>query len=158
MNILEILKLGSIGLFFLLALLTYRLLANEQKKAEPHKNMITAIYVFMVLCLLFGMAGLFVEPKNNPLLSTSSTCDNTAIEREIALLGEEHRQRSSALNQKYDAAYQESTPGLHIDSYIEGYKEQMRTIAELIAAENESFLQKTKALEVLKCEEVSHNN
>lgn len=65
MNVLEILKLGSIGLFFLFSYLTFRLLSAEQKKEHPHPNMIKAIYVFMVLCVVFGAAGIFVDPRQH---------------------------------------------------------------------------------------------
>lgn len=157
MDFLEILKLGSPGVFFLLVLLTYRLLANEQKKAEPHKNMITAIFVFMVFCVLFGIANLVVELKNTLFVSKSNLCDNTAISKGVVQLSEAHNKRILELNKMYDTAYAESTPGSHLDSYIDGYKAQMKKIEALIASENASFLEKSKALESLKCKEISHN-
>ena len=55
-DVIEILRLGVIGLGFLLAFLAYRLLAKEQSKKEPHEKNIRAIKQFMgfsiILCLI----------------------------------------------------------------------------------------------------------
>jgi len=45
MNFAEILSYGMPGLGFLLALFTYGLIKLEQKKSEPRKSILVAIYV-----------------------------------------------------------------------------------------------------------------
>lgn len=59
--ILEILKLGLVGLTFLLCLLSFILLYTEQKrKGDPRKKIIVSIYVYMGLTFFFfiGNVGL----------------------------------------------------------------------------------------------------
>ena len=60
----KILSYGAIGLGFLLAFLSYRLLAKEQDRVEARSAMIRAIYSFMgfsFLLALLGFAGEFLK-------------------------------------------------------------------------------------------------
>lgn len=149
MNIAEILKLGSIGLLFLFAFLTYRLLANEQKQTEPRTKMLTPIYIFMVLTVVFGSASLYLEyskfessnNKNNNGSNVSAT-----VENEIQKLTEEHNKRINSLHEKYLKAEYESTYGGNIDSYKEEYLQQAKRFAEVIKQENLDFAKKIEAL------------
>ena len=56
-----ILKLGFVGLGFLLAGLAYLLLKAEQKKDQPRPAMITPIYVFMAFALLLSGAAMYLQ-------------------------------------------------------------------------------------------------
>lgn len=60
----EILGLGVIGLAFLLAVLAYLLLMEEQKKTEPSDKFIKATYVYMAFCLALTIIGLASVPIN----------------------------------------------------------------------------------------------
>lgn len=65
MQIVEVLKLGFIGLGFLLALLSFWLLRSEQNKNQPNPNMITPIYVFMGFSLIMAGAAMFLQFNNS---------------------------------------------------------------------------------------------
>lgn len=54
LNVLEILRLGAIGLGFLLALMSYRLLAKEQANAEPRRLILSAIKTYMTFALILA--------------------------------------------------------------------------------------------------------
>ena len=74
LNVLEILKLGAIGLGFLLALLSYRLLVKEQSQTEPRESILKAVRTYMIFALtlvLIASIGEFVNPKK-----TSTTEDD----------------------------------------------------------------------------------
>jgi hypothetical protein len=49
--ILDILRLGLIGLAFILAFLAFRLLKLEQQKPTPRGSILVAVYVFMLFSL-----------------------------------------------------------------------------------------------------------
>jgi hypothetical protein len=57
----EILKLGVIGLGFILALMAFMLLTREQKKSEPHIRIIHAIYTFMAFAVVLCGVGLYAQ-------------------------------------------------------------------------------------------------
>ncbi|USG60688.1 hypothetical protein NBZ79_16095 [Sneathiella marina] len=59
----EILKLGFVGIAFLLAVLAFLLLRTEQGKDSPRPRMITSIYVFMAFSLILAGAALFLEAR-----------------------------------------------------------------------------------------------
>ena len=71
LNIVEILQIGVIGLGFLLALLSYRLLSQEMKLEGLRPQLIRAIYVFMtfsvVLCVIGLVSQLFPVVKQEPV-------------------------------------------------------------------------------------------
>lgn len=63
----RILSYGTIGLGFLLALLTFRLLSAEQKKESPRRDILQSTYVFMAFSLtlcVIGLASEFLKPAN----------------------------------------------------------------------------------------------
>lgn len=61
-DVFEVLKLGSIGLGFLLALLLYKLLRYEQRKIpEPRTKILNSIKVFMSFALFILLIGLISE-------------------------------------------------------------------------------------------------
>jgi hypothetical protein len=55
MNVIEILKLGLPGLVFLMSVLTYRLIAQEQKKEQPNTEVIKLIKHFRNTSLVFAV-------------------------------------------------------------------------------------------------------
>jgi hypothetical protein len=58
---LEILKIGVIGLGFLLALLAFFLLRNEQNKAQARPSILSVVKLFMAFSLVLCLIGLFAE-------------------------------------------------------------------------------------------------
>ncbi len=72
----EILSYGVIGLGFLLALFSYRLLTKEQKRDEPRNNILKAINIYMVFSIVLCIVGIVAEVvKRNPreVFSTEKT-------------------------------------------------------------------------------------
>jgi hypothetical protein len=66
-DVVDILRIGVIGLGFLLALLAYKLLSNKGNKQEPRQSIINATYVFMVFsiaCLGIGLLSKVFKEKN----------------------------------------------------------------------------------------------
>jgi hypothetical protein len=51
-EIVSVLRLGAVGLGFLLAFLAFRVLTGEQRREQPRGAMLAAAYVFMVFSLL----------------------------------------------------------------------------------------------------------
>ncbi len=49
------------GLGFLLALFTYGLIKLEQKKSEPRKSILVAIYVFMAFAIIIFSTGTYLK-------------------------------------------------------------------------------------------------
>lgn len=66
LDALGILKLGFVGIAFLLAVMTYFLLIAEQKvKPHPRVNMVKMIYAFMVFSLVLAAGGFFIQIQPN---------------------------------------------------------------------------------------------
>lgn len=93
-NVFDILSYGVIGLGFLLALLAYRLLTQEQRITKPRANILKAIYTFMafsiVLCIL-GFIGEFRKvgsslKENNTLGTPRERGGNTPIVLDVSNL------------------------------------------------------------------------
>ena len=85
LNLVEILRVGVVGLGFLLALLSYRLLLEEQKKEIERPGILKAIYVFMsfsVVLTLIGLVSEFIGSDNNVKneLLTLSPKDNHPLD------------------------------------------------------------------------------
>jgi len=59
------LSYGGIGLGLALALLTYRIIANEQKKSNPNINIIFLTYGFMILAITMAGFGFISEIKKS---------------------------------------------------------------------------------------------
>jgi hypothetical protein len=82
---LEILKLGLIGLGFLLSLFTFLLLRNEQNRdGAVRKNMITAIYVFMIFSFIFFVinTGFEIWNKMNTASKLAKNNEDLILEKE----------------------------------------------------------------------------
>lgn len=56
-----VLKLGVIGLGFILAFMAFALLYREQRKPEPHSVVLRAIYIFMGFSLVLSGFGLYAQ-------------------------------------------------------------------------------------------------
>jgi hypothetical protein len=57
----KVLSYGAVGLGFLLACLSYRLLSAEQSRPKPNTSMIRATYAFMFFCFLLTSSGFIAE-------------------------------------------------------------------------------------------------
>ena len=80
----SILSYGVIGLGFLLAFLTFRLLSNEQKNEKPRKSILNACYLFMVFSLIltgFGFASEIFGSSN--IVSVVDEKDRNKIENDL---------------------------------------------------------------------------
>ena len=66
LNVLEILKLGFVGIAFVLAALAYLLLKAEQKMDRPRKKMIHPIYAFMAFSLILAGLSFYLQYKSDP--------------------------------------------------------------------------------------------
>ena len=82
MNFAEILSYGMPGLGFLLALFTYGLIKLEQKKSEPRKSILVAIYVFMAFAIIIFSTGTYLKAlelmnSNNHNGTASLECPKT---------------------------------------------------------------------------------
>ena len=100
-GIVQILGLGAIGLGFLLAVLAYRLLTNEQEKKTPSQGILRAIYVYMAFSLALLLIGGYFNiidicPSTESATSDDLVALNAVFEREYpALVGD----RSAILKQ-----------------------------------------------------------
>jgi len=56
-NILEILRLGAVGLVFLLAALAFRLLLKEQAREHPREPILRSVRVFMFFAVVLAVIG-----------------------------------------------------------------------------------------------------
>jgi len=149
LNIVEILKLGFVGFAFLLAFLTYKLLSNEQRKTEPKKILIIAIYVFMFFALILAGAGLFADlSKYSPSLNSNKSYDTTILD-EIQKLRLAHDTRLDQLNNEYLNVIKEIDPASHIEPYIKEYKDKATRLENLIKSENDDFNTKIQNLQYL---------
>jgi hypothetical protein len=66
LDVVEIIKCGVAGLFFLLAFLAYALLRKEQRQTEPRRMMLGAISGFAVLIFAFGVLAFVAEIRGSP--------------------------------------------------------------------------------------------
>lgn len=69
-NIIEVLRLGAIGLSFVLAFLAYRVLKTEQARTSVRKQLLAAAYVFMAFSLVLCWWTTQKELKEKALLAT----------------------------------------------------------------------------------------
>jgi hypothetical protein len=61
LNVLEILRLGFVGIAFLLAGLSYLLLRKEQDRSDQRTSMFKSIYVFMAFSLILASASFYIQ-------------------------------------------------------------------------------------------------
>jgi hypothetical protein len=52
LNIIAVLKLGAIGLAFLLALMSYNIIRKEQRNNIPNRNILTSAFIFMFFSVI----------------------------------------------------------------------------------------------------------
>jgi hypothetical protein len=71
-DVFKILSYGVLGLGFLLALLAYRLLTQEQEKPTERPAMLRSIYIFMVFSLLLCRVGIIGQLIPNKADNQSS--------------------------------------------------------------------------------------
>jgi hypothetical protein len=60
----NLISYGAIGLGLALAILTFKLLNNEQKKQNPNSNIIISSYGFMILSIIISLSGFISESIN----------------------------------------------------------------------------------------------
>jgi hypothetical protein len=68
LNVLEILKIGAIGLGFLLALMSYNLIKKEQEKPKPSNTILRSakgFMIFSIILMLLGIISEFIKTKPN---------------------------------------------------------------------------------------------
>jgi hypothetical protein len=90
LNLSNFLTYGAIGLGLALALLSFRLLALEQKIAKPRSEILRAAYVFMAFALILAGAGFASEWLKADVLEgrqaasslAALTAQYTALEKE----------------------------------------------------------------------------
>jgi hypothetical protein len=78
LDVVEIIKCGAIGLFFLLAVLAYMLLRKEQELKKPRKIILISISGFAVLIFAFGVLAFIVEIRGS--LNQPSADSNKIID------------------------------------------------------------------------------
>jgi hypothetical protein len=160
MNILELLKLGSIGLLFIFPFLAYKLLSDEQKLKYPRRKMLTPIYIYMGFTIIFGSASLFLEymkyqaPKhttsNQPILQNPPEHSiYTTIENEIKRLTNEHNRILSKLHNSFLEAERQSTFQANIETFKRQYLLQATRFSDAIKQENSDFSKNIQALKTL---------
>ncbi len=80
MNIVEILRLGAVGLVFLLAALAFRLLLKEQAREHPRELILRSVRTFMIFAVILALIG--TSPEVLPLLvgsrQTAGKTENAA--------------------------------------------------------------------------------
>jgi hypothetical protein len=74
-NVVDILRLGAIGLGFLLALMAYRLLAKEQAKEVPREAILLATRSYMLFAIVLVVVAAIAE-LIKPMTTTTAISDN----------------------------------------------------------------------------------
>lgn len=85
------LSYGGIGLGLALAVLTYKIIAIEQKKSNPNINIIFLTYGFMILSIIMAGFGFISEIKNSDNLKEENekiVFENTILQTKIERLKE----------------------------------------------------------------------
>ena len=97
----EVLRLGVIGLGFILALMAFVLLAREQKKAEPHTKIIRALYSFMAFAVVLCGVGLYAQIGSAEDKSALANLRNEKLSLETRLT--EYQSTLNMRNNEIDA-------------------------------------------------------
>jgi hypothetical protein len=78
----ELLNYGAMGLGCILAVLTYRLLTQEQKQPHPRGKILIAVYVFMAFSLSLTVVGAISEHIRNEAEDTAQRIKKLETERD----------------------------------------------------------------------------
>ena len=120
-NVSDILGYGVIGLGFLLALFAFRLLSNEQKRDEPRKSMIRAIYSFMLFSLLLsviGFAGEFSKISESEQEQITKLQDSlTGCEQKGKELEKAHQKKIASCDDQKRVLQQERDARLAVSDF-----------------------------------------
>lgn len=160
LGLLEILKLGLVGLAFLFAYLAFMLLRAEQKKEESRPEQMTAIFRFMVFSLvLAGMVAIgpllakAMEDKPNPMMQAMlESAKNRPpmsvefVESQIDTLTLAHVERIKTLNKQLDRQ-QELLIAERVDfQETRRAESNLRRLEQQIRRENTAFNSKINSL------------
>jgi len=97
----NLISYGAIGLGLALAILTFKLLNNEQKKQNPNSNIIISSYGFMILSIVISSAGFISESTNKKHEHAKVLKENDKLTTQnIILLST--IERLKATNQQFD--------------------------------------------------------
>lgn len=97
----NLISYGAIGLGLALAILTFKLLNNEQKKQNPNSNIIISSYGFMILSIVISSAGFISESTNKKYEHAKVLKENDKLTTQnIILLST--IERLKATNQQFD--------------------------------------------------------
>jgi hypothetical protein len=157
LDVLEILKLGFIGLAFLLAFLAYTLLLIEQRREEPRPNQLAAISRFMIFSLILGIMVIgspfipkFFEEKPNPFMEAMlASAKNKKpmpvefVEAQINELTQSHNKRLDSLYSQRDTEEVKLRASLHFDN-VRSIESSLRRIGQYIRQENTAFDSKVR--------------
>ena len=84
-QIISILKLGLIGLVFIIIFFTFRLLKTEQKKEAPNTNILKSVKNFSVVTILFAVIVGGFSILEMTFQPKRSVCDDCIDDLEIVL-------------------------------------------------------------------------
>ena len=90
LNVVEILRLGVVGLAFLLAFLAYAILRKEQDLTRPRSMMLAAAYIFMVFSIVMCGLTIFNGIKEKMLA-------NEAAQRQSQVAADTEQRRIEAI-------------------------------------------------------------
>ena len=106
--VLDILKLGLVGLCFLLCLLSFYLLYTEQRRdGNPRRMILRSIYVFMGVTLLFFIGNAVIEIYKSNIQNDLIHQENETLknENEILKANEKLYKRSWTINGTFELDY-----------------------------------------------------
>ena len=158
MNVLEILKLGFIGLAFLLAFLAYKLLATEQRREISRPAHLEAISKFMTFSLALGVLSIMspfipklLENKPDPFVEAMLISAKNRkplplefVQEQIQIVTVGHNKRIETLYSQRNAEEErlKSLPSSSKSSWRD--EESLRKIERYIREENREFDSKVR--------------
>lgn len=152
-NYLEILKIGFSGFAFLLALLSFRLLATEQKRKEPRIILVNAIHFFMKFSIILGVLTAITpflpqifEKKEDPFMQAmlESTKNRKPlplefVKSQISVLTAGHEKRLDDLYQQRNKLTYELKSGNFTFENTRELEGHIRRVDQYIRQENRNF-------------------
>lgn len=140
LNIVEILKIGSIGLGFLLALMSYMLIKREQERERPNKSFLNTARTFMLFSILIMLLGIISE-----FLKTKSSLNIRLGDNEISINEQSYSSLSALdtkdyfINSEFGFAFKkpnQSWTNIKSEKGIDGLLKIMQVKSKLITKEN----------------------